>query len=108
MQAILGDTSGAIESYRRAAAIRPELAAAQANLGAALLVRGRTAEAKPHLEQAVRLQPQLFEAHLHLGRALALERDVAGASDHYRKAGESGDPAIRDAARESLRKLGQR
>jgi len=108
MRAILGDTNGAIDSYRRAVAVRPQLAAAQANLGAALLVRGSTPEAKQHLEEAVRLQPELFEAHLHLGRALALERDVAGASAHYRKATQSTDPAVRDAAHESLLKLEQR
>ena len=55
--------------------VKPELAAAQSNLGIALLLQGRIGDAKLHLERAIALNPDLFEAHLNLGRALSLEHD---------------------------------
>ena len=78
-------------------AVKPELAAAQSNLGMALLLQGRIGDAKQHLERAIAVNPDLFEAHLNLGRALSVEHDATAAAVHYRRAASSPDPEIRRA-----------
>ena len=106
MLSIAGDSNRALQSFQRAVAVKPELAAAQSNLGMALLLQGRAGDAKPHLERAIAVNPDLFEAHLNLGRALSLEHDVTAAAAHYRKAASSPDPEIRSAASEGLKNIG--
>lgn len=55
-------------AYNRAAlAQNPDDAAANAELGKALLFQGRTDDARRHLEAAVRLQPDADEPHYFLG-----------------------------------------
>ena len=52
-------TEEAIEHYGRALRLKPDLAAAEMNLGRVLLAVGRTTEAEAHLRAALRLDPEL-------------------------------------------------
>ena len=69
--------------------------------------QGKPREAKKHFESAVKLDPGLYEAHLNLGKQLALEGDYARGEMHFRKAAESPDPLLRQAAEDSLKKLAE-
>ena len=53
--------------YRQMVKLRPRDSVANQNLGLALYLQGRYAEAIPHLEEAVDLNPKLFGASLYLG-----------------------------------------
>jgi protein O-GlcNAc transferase len=66
----LADSKGALTAFRRAVALSPEGAVAQARLGAQLLDAGAAHEAVEHLEAAVRLDPKNQSALNALQRAL--------------------------------------
>ncbi len=79
--------------YRSAVAIwqdtvtkRPDNARAQLNLGAALLLQGRTADAAGHFEQALRIKPDYSMAHNNLGVALVQLGRAPEAIGHYEEA----------------------
>ncbi|WP_377324667.1 tetratricopeptide repeat protein [Pimelobacter simplex] len=55
------DLDAAVELYRRALAIDPDLAAAHMRLGFALLHLGKTDEAEEHLSTGVRLDPKMAD-----------------------------------------------
>lgn len=55
------DLDAAVELYRRALAIDPDLAAAHMRLGFALLHLGKTEEAQEHLSTGVRLDPAMAD-----------------------------------------------
>ena len=59
---------------------------AHSNLGAALAIQRRDAEAIDHYRRALQLKPDFAEAHNNLGRLLALRGQFAEAIDHYRRA----------------------
>jgi tetratricopeptide (TPR) repeat protein len=61
---------------------------AHQNLGSLLVVKGRPAEAIPHLEESVRLQPDNAKAHFVLGRALSAVGRSREAAEHYRRSFE--------------------
>lgn len=61
----------AIEAYRQALKLKPELAAAHHGLGSVYVNLGRNAEALEHLRAAARLDPENPLAHLNLGINLA-------------------------------------
>ena len=61
-----GRLDEALEHYRTALGIRPDLAQAHYNVGVALSKQERFDEALPYFEQAVRLQPDALEAHFNL------------------------------------------
>lgn len=74
----------AVEHYRAALRIDPELAVAHQNLGVILLQTGQLQEAVHHLSQAVRIDPGLVPALTNLGTALAR----TGQSDQARQSFE--------------------
>jgi tetratricopeptide (TPR) repeat protein len=65
-----GHHADAIEHYRQALALHPELAEVHANLGNALRALGRSEEAIDAWRAAVALKPGLAKAHMSLGNAL--------------------------------------
>jgi len=67
-QELLGQ---AAEHYREAALISPTMYDAWSNLGAVLVLQGRSEEALPSLQQAVRGHPENSAARHNLGEALA-------------------------------------
>lgn len=62
------DFQAASEFYRQAAAIRPEIAELQANLGLMSYQIGKDEQAIEAFRQALRLKPELFVPNLFLGR----------------------------------------
>lgn len=85
IEAGLGHSLKAIGSFRRAAALQPELVEARINLGETLNEIGRHDEAIAVLRQATREQPDCAEAHDQLGTALlAMERNSEAADSHRR------------------------
>lgn len=64
----------AVEAYKQALKLRPELAAAHHGLGSAYVNMGRVADALDPLRTAVRLDPENAVAHLNLGITLAALR----------------------------------
>ena len=69
----------AIVHYQEALAIDPTDAAAEAQIGSALVSLEGCAAAMPHLEAAIRLNPKLSAAYGNLGRCLRQQMDYAGA-----------------------------
>jgi tetratricopeptide (TPR) repeat protein len=67
-----GRVAEAVEHYRAALALAPELLEARLALGVQLMNLGRPGEATEHLEAAVRLKPGYLPSYCYL--ALALER----------------------------------
>ncbi len=61
------DYGRAEEVYRRIVKLRPQDPVPHQNLGLALYLQGRYAEAVPHLKKALDLNPTLFGALLYLG-----------------------------------------
>jgi tetratricopeptide (TPR) repeat protein len=61
----------AVDAYRQALKLKPDLAAAHHGLGSVYVNMGRNAEALEHLRAAARLDPENPLAHLNLGINLA-------------------------------------
>jgi tetratricopeptide (TPR) repeat protein len=59
---------------------------AHGNLGAALILEGRTTEAEAHLREAIRYRPGYAEAHNNLGVAIGRRGDMAAAENEHREA----------------------
>jgi predicted O-linked N-acetylglucosamine transferase (SPINDLY family) len=73
----LGHAEAALRLYRRCVALAPEAAAAQFNLGVALLAAGQPAEAVAPLQRALEIEPGLAAARARLAQALlATGRDA--------------------------------
>ena len=94
----LGDRAGAVRHYRQALALKPDSAATHYNLGVVLVGDGDGAAAEHHLGQAIKYDPDHFEAHLKLGQILSARGESALAAPHLRKAAESPDARVREAA----------
>jgi tetratricopeptide (TPR) repeat protein len=95
----------AADIFRRAVAEDPQSAAAQLNLGAALLQQGQTAEAEAALREALRLEPGNAKARFNL----ALIAWNGGRKDEARQAFEAvlaAEPG-NDEARLALARLEQ-
>lgn len=71
-----------------------------------MLSQGRLNDAKENFGKAVERDPSLLEAHLSLGNILAAEGERDQALRHLQQAARSHDQAVRQAALESLAKLG--
>ena len=84
--------------YRQALALKPDSAATHYNLGVVLVGDGDGAAAEHHLGQAIKYDPDHFEAHLKLGQILSARGESALAAPHLRKAAESPDARVREAA----------
>jgi Tfp pilus assembly protein PilF len=82
----LGDRNLALESFRTAAALRPDYPEAHANYGAMLADSEDFVAAATELELAVRYAPQNADAWLDLGNAYRGQKEFEKAEDAYRKA----------------------
>jgi tetratricopeptide (TPR) repeat protein len=76
----------ALQEFRRAVELEPNLASARNNLGVALLARGKATEALPHLQAAVDLDPGNATAYVNLGNAYLAVGDSAQAMKAYQDA----------------------
>ncbi len=68
---VKGDFSGAAETYQRALAVDPNLAAAHLGLGQSLEREGKLDDASPHYGRAVELDPKLKSYLLELAAAFS-------------------------------------
>ena len=66
----LGKLDEAVAQFERALSLKPNLAEAHSNLGAALREQGKVSEAIAQFERALSLKPDLAEAYSNLGTAL--------------------------------------
>ena len=82
----LNEKGQALDQFRLAVAIDPNLAPARTNLGQLLLDLGQADQALPHCQQAVLLQPKLAEARNNLGNALRALGQCSGARSCYGEA----------------------
>ena len=88
-----GELNAALDSFREAIRLQPDLAAAHNNLGTVLKSLGRSREAIASFEEAVRLNGDLAEAHVGLGGALHLAKRMDEAVAAYDRALQlQGDP----------------
>ena len=76
----------ALEQYKRALEIQPELAETHYNAGIVLHALGDYLQAIEFYEQAIELDPDHAKAHNNLGRSLAKLGRYAEAKVHYRRA----------------------
>jgi tetratricopeptide (TPR) repeat protein len=81
-----GEHAKAIDECEEAIRLRPDYAAAHANLGNALHAVGRLDEAMVEWHKAIRLQPDLAEARNNLGSALGNQGKLEQAIDQFREA----------------------
>jgi len=79
----LGREAEALDAYRTAAEVDPQLATAPNNVGAFYMRKLDHAAAVPWLEEAVRRDPWLPQAQYNLGLALFHLGDVKGAEEHF-------------------------
>lgn len=77
-----GRVREAVEEYKRAIQLRPDLAAAYINLGITYAQLNQLPQAVEAFNQAVKLKPDVWEAHANLGIAYVL----SGKSDEALKA----------------------
>jgi tetratricopeptide (TPR) repeat protein len=75
-----------VAQFEKAVDLKPDFAAAHANLGGALVKVGRLDEAIVQLRQALDADPGNAPAHYHLGLALSQRGDEQGAIREWRSA----------------------
>lgn len=102
-----GQLPQAEAQYRIAIAGNPSSADLHVSLGDVLAAEGKKAGAERQFENALALSPNLYQAHLGLAMVLASDGQLAAARLHCQKAAQSPDPALRGAALELLRRIGQ-
>ena len=73
----------AIGEYQAAVRLRPEDAAANNALGAALVVAGHPGQGVEYLQAALKARPDYFEAHYNLGFAQAAQNDFESAIQQF-------------------------
>ena len=76
----------AIDEYRAAIALRPDVPLAWTGLGAALRAQGDRAGARDALVQALRIEPRLTSAHLQLAAVYEEEGALGPAAGHLARA----------------------
>ncbi len=81
-----GDPDGAIEEYREALRLNPNLAAAHDGLGVELGQKGNNDGAIVEFREAIRLKPDYANAHYNLGFALSDKGELDGAIAEFREA----------------------
>ena len=81
-----GDAAGALAAWQQAAALDPQSAHIEDEIGFLLAVLNRREEAVRHLERAVELDPRFAPAQYHLGVALWLAQNPAQAVPHLQSA----------------------
>jgi len=99
-------TTASQAMFLEAIRLRPDDAAAHRNL-ASLLAPHDTGRAIAHLQEAVRLEPENLQLHFELGALAVKIGDAEPARAHLKRAGQSSDPALREAARELLERVGK-
>jgi tetratricopeptide (TPR) repeat protein len=80
------DPDHAVAEFKRAAALDPADATAQAMLAWSYLMRSNSSAAKPYAENAVKAAPQLPLAQLVLGRSLVENGDAKSGIEHLQTA----------------------
>jgi protein O-mannosyl-transferase len=83
-----GRVDEAIDQYKRAMLIRPDLDSPAFNLGNIYANLGKVPEAVRSYETALGNNPRLVEAHINLGNLLYRTGDASGAIRHYEAAVE--------------------
>jgi len=78
-----GQTAEAVEHYKQALRIKPDLAEVHNDLGVVLMLRGQLQEAIGHYRQALRLQPGQAKTHYNLGLALWQAGDIQAAIEQW-------------------------
>ena len=81
-----GDAAGALEAYEKAAALNPESARLEDEVGFLLAVLQRRDEALRKFQQAIDLDPKFAPAQYHLGVAYWLANDPARSIPHLQSA----------------------
>jgi Flp pilus assembly protein TadD len=81
-----GGLDAAIKEYQVAVQLRPEDAAANNALGAALTAAGHAEQAVVYLQTALKARPDDFEAHYNLGIALASQENFDAALRQFQLA----------------------
>src|SRR5881296_369227 len=81
-----GKPAEAIEHFRQALRIKPDLAEAHNNWGMALDLQGKLPEAIEHFREALRIEPDLAIAHANWGVVLARQGKPAEATEHFQQA----------------------
>lgn len=84
VQSALGDEVAALATLRRAAELNPDLAAPQANLGAAMSRTPALDEAATLLSRAVAADPDCLDARVNYGAVLMRQRHHAAAEREFR------------------------
>jgi Flp pilus assembly protein TadD len=82
----MGLAANAVRHFEASAALKPESAPAQFNLGTALAHAGRFEAAVTAFQSALKLRPEYAVAHANLGRVLLAQGKVADAIDHLQQA----------------------
>jgi len=91
-----GRAEEAVTQFERAAALKPDFAAAHTNLGAALEKLGKLDQAQAELLKAIETGPSYAPAHYILGLVLNQRGDTQGAAREWRRALEL-DPTYAEA-----------
>ena len=81
-----GKLDAAVESYRKALAIKPDFVEVHSNLGIALQQQGKLDAAIESYQKAVSIKPDFAEVHSNLGIALQQQGKLDAAVESYRKA----------------------
>jgi len=78
-----GNVDVALDHFREATRLRPDLAETQNNLGSAVLAKKDTKTAIQHFQEALRLSPDIVAIQSNLARALLLDSQPAAAAGLY-------------------------
>lgn len=78
-----GNIEVALDHFREATRLRPDLAETQNNLGSAVLAKKDTKAAIGHFQEALRLSPDIVAIQANLARALLLDKQPAAAAELY-------------------------
>jgi predicted CXXCH cytochrome family protein len=99
-----GDWIEARDRFQAALNLNPRLWNTHNNLGALLQQLGDTEGAINEYRVAIAIRPEFPSAHYNLGVALAAQGSVAEAQQHLRKAAQSPDSKLRQAALDALKR----
>ena len=78
-----GNIDVALDHFREATRLRPDLAETQNNLGSAVLAKKDTKAAIGHFQEALRLSPDIVAIQANLARALLLDKQPSAAAVLY-------------------------